>query len=283
VKRCTLSQAVKQHVRPGDTVVLGTALEQAIPFAAGHEIVRQGIDELTLVGPISDILFDQLIGAGCVRAVEAAWVGNVAGGSAYNFRRAVESGRLRVLDHSNLTLALRLQAAAWGVPFLPTRSALGSDLMDNPALRPFRCPFSAAPLVAVAALRPDVAIVHAQRSDAQGNAHCLGNLGVTVEAVEASQRVILTVERVVSEGEICARPELVRFPCTKVDAVVELPYGAHPSPLVGCYRRDHPHFLDYHAQSKTPEAFEAWLDAWVTGLACREDYTNLIDTQGLQP
>lgn len=280
MKRCTLAQAIKTYVHDGHTVVLGAALEQAIPFAAGHQIIRQGLKDLTLVGPISDILFDQLIGAGCVRRVEAAWVGNVAGGSAYNFRRAVESGTVEMLDHSNLTLALRLQAAAWGVPFLPSRTALGSDLMANPALRPMRCPMSDEALVAVAALRPDVAIVHAQRADDRGNAHWYGNLGVTVEAVGASRRVILTVEQIVATHTILARPEMVRFPGVKVDAVVEVPFGAHPSPLVGCYHRDDRHFLDYHAQSKTPAAFERWLATWVSGIE-REEYLSKIDTERL--
>jgi len=280
MKCCTLANAIEQYVHDGDTVVMGTALEQAIPFAAGHQIIRQGLKDLTLVGPISDILFDQLIGAQCVRRVEAAWVGNVAGGSAYNFRRAVESGVINMLDHSNLTLALRLQAAAWGVPFLPTRTALGSDLMDNPALRPLRCPFSDEALAAVAALRPDVAIVHAQRADAQGNAHWYGNLGVTCEAVGASRRVILTVEEIVPEETIRVRPELVRFPGVMVDAVVQVPFGAHPSPLVGYYQRDDVHFLDYHAQSKTPADFQRWLAAWVTGIE-RKAYLEKIDTQRL--
>ncbi len=185
-----------------------------------------------------------------------------------------------MLDHSNLTLALRLQAAAWGVPFLPTKTALGSDLMDNPALRLTRCPFSDEQLVAVAALRPDVTIVHAQRADAQGNAHWYGNLGVSCEAVGASRRVILTVEEIVSEATIRARPELVRFPGVKVDAVVKVPFGAHPSPLVDCYRRDDAHFLDYHAQTKTPADFQRWLSDWVTGVE-RETYLKKIDIQRL--
>lgn len=281
MKRCSLSEAVERYVSNGDTVVLGAALEQAIPFAAGHQLIRQGLKDLTLVGPISDILFDQLIGAGCVRRVEAAWVGNVAGGSAYNFRRAMESGTIEMHDHSNLTLALRLQAAAWGVPFLPTRTALGSDLLENPALRPLRCPFSDTALVAVKALKPDVTIVHAPYADVQGNAHWYGNLGVTCEAVGASRRVILTVEEIVPEATIRARPELVRFPGVKVDAVVEVPFGAHPAPLVTCYQRDDAYFLNYHAQSKVPEDFQRWLADWVLGVR-RQAYLEQIDTEGLR-
>lgn len=282
MKVCTLAQAVAKHVFPGDTVVMGAALEQAIPFAAGHEIIRQGIGGLTLVGPISDMLFDQLIGAGCVCEVEAAWVGNVAGGSAYNFRRGVESESVNITDHSNLTLALRLQAAAWGVPFLPTKTAAGSDLMDNAALKSMACPFGGESLVAVAALHPEVTLVHAQRADQNGNAHWLGNLGVTAEAVGAARRVILTVEEIVSAASIRTRPELVRFPSTKIDAVVEVPFGAHPSPLVDYYQRDDDRFLEYHRQSKTVEQFQTWLDSWVLGIQHRSDYLDKIDVEGLR-
>lgn len=280
-KVCTLSEAARTLVRDGDTVVLGTGLEHAIPFAAGHEIIRQRKRNLTLVGPISDILFDQLIGAGCVKKAEAAWVGNVAGGSAYNFRRAVESGAIEMVDHSNLTIALRLQAAAWGLPFLPTRTALGSDVMGNPALKSMRCPFTNESLVAVAALLPDIAIVHAQRADAHGNAHCLGNLGVTTEAVGASRRVLLTVEEIVEPEVIRERPELVAFSSTCVTAVVKVPFGAHPSPLVGYYHRDDAHFLDYHARSKTPQEFEQWLAEWVLNLPDRADYLSKINIEKL--
>lgn len=281
-KVCTLTEAVHTLVRDGDTVVLGTGLEHAIPFATGHEIIRQRKRNLTLVGPISDILFDQLIGGGCVKKVEAAWIGNVAGGSAYNFRRAVESGAIEMVDHSNLTVALRLQAAAWGVPFLPTRTALGSDLMDNPSLKSMRCPFTNELLVAVAALSPDVAIIHAQRADANGNAYCLGNLGITTQAVGASRRVLLTVEEIVEPEIICERPELVAFSGTCVTAVVKVPFGAHPSPLVGYYHRDDAYFLDYHARSKTPQEFEKWLAEWVSHLPDRAQYLSKIKIEKLR-
>src|SRR6266849_6005703 len=130
----SMRDAVARFVPDGASICMGTALEALIPFAAGHELIRQRRRDLTLIGPISDILFDQLIGAGCVRAVRAAWVGNVITGSAYNFRRAVEGGTLDVEDHSNLTLALALRAGAMGVPCMPTRTALGSDLSKtNPS------------------------------------------------------------------------------------------------------------------------------------------------------
>src|SRR5689334_11387498 len=145
MKICSLASAISSHVPDGSSVALGLQLEQMIPFAAGHELIRQGKKDLTLIGPISDILFDQIIGAGCVERVIAAWVGNVMMGSAYNFRRAVEQGALKVTDMTNFTVALALQAAAMGVPFLPTRSALGSDVAkDNEFFRELDSPFAAA-------------------------------------------------------------------------------------------------------------------------------------------
>src|SRR3989304_2877479 len=168
-KLMSLGEAIAEFVPDGSSVVIGAGLESCIPFAAGHEIIRQRKRHLTLVGPISDILFDQLIGAGCVAAVRAAWVGNVITGSGYNFRRAVEGGDIEVEDHSNLTLALALRAGAMGVPFLPTRTALGGDLFStNPHLTAVTCPFTAERLAAVAAIVPDVALLHAHRAAGGG-------------------------------------------------------------------------------------------------------------------
>ncbi len=230
-KQVSMSDAIARFVPDGSSVVLGCQLEQMIPFAAGHEIMRQNRRGLTLIGPISDILFDQMIGAGCAARVIAAWVGNVMMGSAYNFRRAVEQDGLKVTDMTNFTVALALQAAAMGVPFLPTLSAMGSDVAkDNEFFAEIESPFgeenarsldsevpSASPrnfgsglplrsrpldastslgmtsttkvgvgqkqkLHAVKALHPDVTIVHVQRADAEGNAHCWGNFGIMLEA-----------------------------------------------------------------------------------------------------
>src|SRR6266851_8307656 len=193
-KLLTLHDAIAQHVPDGSSVALGLQLEQMIPFAAGHEIIRQKKRNLRLVGPISDILFDQMIGAGCVKDVVAAWVGNVMMGSAYSFRRATEQENpgtpgepLKVFNMTNFSLALALQAGAMGVPFLPTRSAMGSDVpKGNHFFYQIISPFEPKEvLLAVRAIQPDVAVVHVQRADRHGNAHCWGNLGVMLEAVRA--------------------------------------------------------------------------------------------------
>jgi glutaconate CoA-transferase subunit A len=160
-KLIPLSEAISRCVPDGSSVALGLALEGLIPFAAGHEIIRQGVRDLTLIGPISDILFDQMIGAGCVRKVIVAWVGNVITGSGYNFRRAVEEGQIEVEDHSNLSVTMALLAGSLGIPFVPLRSALGTDLFQtNPAFKEMSCPYTGQKLATVAALNPDVAIVH---------------------------------------------------------------------------------------------------------------------------
>ncbi|RMG90576.1 MAG: CoA transferase subunit A [Candidatus Dadabacteria bacterium] len=280
----TLAEAVGLFVRPGDRVVMGAALESLIPFAAGYEIVRQGIGDLTLIGPISDMLFDVLIGAGCVARVEAAWVGNVMMGSGYNFRRAVERGEprpLEVVDHTNFTLQTGLKAASLGLPYLPTRTALGSSVLErNPGLRRHRCPFTGEALVAVAAIVPDVAILHVQRADAQGNAHAWGNLGVTQEAAFAAERVIVVAEEIVPPWVIASDPNRTLIPGFRVSAVVEARWGSHPSPCQGYANRDHAFYREYHAASRTREGFEAWMEEWVTGVADHGAYVDRLRAQG---
>ena len=276
-KLVSLREAIAQFIPDGSTVVIGVGLESCIPFAAGHEIIRQRKRDLTLIGPISDILFDQLIGAGCVRAVRAAWVGNVITGSGYNFRRAVEGGCIEVEDHSNLTLALGLRAGAMGVPFLPTRTALGSDLFStNPSLKTVTCPFTAERLTAVAAILPDVAILHVQRADAEGHAHLWGNLGVAREAALASRHVIICAEEMVTSEVIHRDSNRVVTPGFRVSAVVHAPWGAHPSPVPGHYNRDHEMFLSYQRESQTPEEFAAWQARWVDKVRNRDDYLALL-------
>lgn len=276
-KLTSLHEAVEKFVPNNSAVVMGCSLESVIPFAAGHEIIRQGCQELTLIGPISDILFDQLIGAGCVRKIQAAWVGNVITGSGYNFRRAVESGCLKIEDHSNLTISLALRAAAMGVPFLPTRTALGSDLFKtNPGLKTVQCPFTNDILTAVGAIQPDVAIIHAQRSDKNGNAHAWGNLGIAREACLAAEKIILTVEEIVETDVITSDPNRVLVPGFRVSAVVHAPWGGHPSPVPGHYNRDHQAFLDYREAGKTPEGFAQWKVRWVDGVRSPADYADLL-------
>jgi glutaconate CoA-transferase, subunit A len=275
-KLLTMRDAISRHVPSGSMVLLGAQLEQMIPFAAGYELIRQSRRDLTLVGPISDILFDQLIGAGCVSRVMAAWVGNVSAGVGYCLRRAVERSiprRLEVVDYSNFTMALALHAGALGVPFLPTYATLGSDLLKkNGNLREFYSPVSEDKLVAVRALRPDVAILHVQRSDAQGNAHIWGSLGVAVDGARAARKVIVVAEEIVEPSVVASDPNRTLIPGFLVAAVVHEPGGAHPSPVQGYYNRDHAFFAEYHEQTRRLEDFEDWLARWVVQTTDRSDY-----------
>lgn len=271
-----MRDAIAQHVPSGSMVLMGAQLEQMIPFAAGHEIIRQGRRDLTLVGPISDILFDQMIGAGCVERVMAAWVGNVSAGVGYCFRRAVSENiprRVQVVDYSNFTVALALHAAALGVPFLPTYTTLGSEMLkSNGNLREFASPVSEEKLIAVRALRPDVAIVHVQRADEQGNAHLWGCLGVAVDGARAARKVIVVAEEIVPPEVIASDPNRTLIPGFLLAAVVHEPWGAHPSPVQGYYGRDHGYFAEYHEQSRRVEDFEAWLQGHVLHVKDRGEY-----------
>jgi glutaconate CoA-transferase, subunit A len=286
MKLVSMEEAVAAHVPSGAMVLLGAQLEQQIPFAAGYEIIRQGRRELTLVGPISDILFDQMIGAGCVSRVLAAWVGNVSVGLGYCYRRAVERGLPRpveVTDYSNFTLALALHAGALGVPFLPTYATLGSELLaGNGHLREFASPIDGERLVAVRALRPDVAILHVERADEQGNAHLWGGLGVAVDGARAARKVILVAEEIVPPELIASDPNRTLVPGFLVAAVVHEPWAAHPSPVPGAYRRDHAFFTDYHEQSRRGEDYETWLARWVLGAPNRRAYLERLGRERIE-
>ena len=277
-KLTSMCEAIAELVPDGASVAMGLQMEQMIPFAAGHEIIRQKKRDLRLIGPISDILFDQLIGAGCVKDVVAAWVGNVMMGSAYNFRRAVETDGMKVFNMTNFTVALALQAGAMGVPFLPARSALGSDgPKGNHFFYQIFSPFEPKEsLWAVRALVPDVTIVHVQRADRDGNAHCWGNFGVMIEGVRAAKRVIVVAEEVVEPEVVASDPNRTVIPGFLVNAVVECRYGAHPSPVQGYYKRDDAFFRQYHEQSKTKADSAAWLERWVYGVADRHAYMNQL-------
>ena len=279
-KLLTLSEAIKRFIPDGSSVALGLSLESLIPFAAAHEIIRQYKRDLTLIGPISDMLFDQLIGAECVQEIRAAWVGNVITGSGYNFRRGIENKTLKIEDHSNLTLALALRAGAMGVSFMPTLTALGSDLLKtNSKLKTMACPFTGDNLTAVAAIKPDVTIVHVQRSDEYGNAHVWGNLGVTRDACMASRHVILTAEDIVSPDVISRDPNRVFTPGFRVKAVVHCPWGGHPSPVPGYYNRDHQMFIEYRNDSKTPGLYADWKKRWVDNIQSYREYLDQLGSE----
>lgn len=274
----SLEKAVSR-IDSGSSVAAGLALEHAIPFAAGHELLRQDIGDLTMVGPISDLLFDQLIGGGAVSSVRAAWVGNVSAGTGYQFRHAVENGLIEVENHSNFSIALALKAAAMGVPYLPTRSLLGSDIFEESGLFLEETdPFTGDRIALVPAISPDWAIVHAQRASPAGDVHLWGNTGIVGPAVGAADSVLVTAEEIVDPEVIKSDPSRVAITREQVTSVVECPLGAHPSPVTGHYNRDNEYYLEYSRQTDTPEGFQTWADEWVYGVDGREEYATLVDT-----
>ncbi len=276
----TMREAIARFVPDGAAVAMGTCLEPAIPFAAGHEMIRQGRRDLTLIGPISDALFDQMIGAGCVGTVCAAWVGNVSEGLGHCYRRAAEHGEPRAIeirDHSNFSISLALWAAAWNAPYIPTRTLLGSDLLKGRA--DFHLDDGA---VRVGPVRPDVAIFHVQRSDAEGRAHLWGPLGITEEAGLAARRVIVCCEELVASEVTLGDPNRILLPETRVAAVVHEPGGCHPAPLQGWWRRDHQAHAEYARRSRTADGFIGWLREWVLDLSDRAAYLEKAQVDGLR-
>ncbi len=285
-KILSMKDGVSRCIKDGDSIVMGAALEAAIPFAVGHEIIRQGKKDLTLIGPISDMLFDQMIGSGCVRKVIAAWVGNVIMGAGYNTRRAVEEGiprRIEIEDYTNFTISLALHAGSLGIPFIPTKSLLGTEMIA--AGQPFKemaCPYTNEKLTLVPALKPDVAIVQAQRADEEGNTHFWGGSGVTKEAALAAQKIIVVVEEIVSKKVIQRDPNRTLIPGFLVTAVIPEPWGAHPSPMQGYYNRDHEKYITYHQESRKREEYLKWLEQWVLGVKDREEYLTLLGEERLK-
>ncbi len=275
-KVTSLAEAVRRHVPDGASVALGCALEPAIPFAFAHELVRAQRRDLRLIGPISDVAFDILIGAGCVAEIDAAWVGNVSAGLAHCYRRAMEKGqprRIVVRDHSNFSIGLSLLAGALGSPYIPTRSLLGTDLATaNGTFREAPSPFDGSPTLLLPAIEPDVTVLAVQRSDEDGNAQLWGPWGVSQEAALAAKKVIVLTDELVDRSVVRAEPNKTIVPAFKVAAVVVQEGACHPSPLQDRYGRDHAFFHEYHAATRTPEGFDAWVREWILDVPDHDAY-----------
>ena len=281
----SLHDAIATDVQDGMAIAMGCALESLIPFAASHEIIRQKKSELTLIGPISDMQFDQLIGVGCVKKIIASWVGNVAAGLGHNYRRAAETdvpNKIEIEEHSNFTIGLGLQAAAMGLPFLPTRTVKGSDFARHGQHKRIHCPFSGEELIAVRAIQPDVAILHVQRADAQGNAHVWGNFGVMREAAMAAKKVILTCEEIVEHQVILSDPNRNVIPGFVVSSVVHEPFGSYPSPTQGYARRDDDCYFEYHKATRSRQGFEQWLREWVLDVPDHRSFLNKLSHERIE-
>jgi glutaconate CoA-transferase, subunit A len=273
-KLATMRDAVAALVRDGDTVVI-EGFTHLICFAAGHEIIRQRRRDLTLCRLTPDLIYDQMIAAGCARKLVFSWAGNPGAGSLHAFRRAVEGKGppLELEEYSHFGMVGRLSAGAARLPFWPMRNYMGTDLpAANPRIATVECPYTGERLATVPALNPDVTIVHAQRADADGNTQIWGLLGVQKEAAFASRRVIVVVEELVDQSVIRADPNRTLIPGIAVDAVVVEPWGAHPSYAQGYYDRDNAFYVGWEPVSRDPAALAAYLDEYVYGVLDRREY-----------
>ncbi len=271
-KLCSLSEAVSRYVQDGDSVY-AAGFTHLIPFAAGHEIIRQGRKDLILARATPDLIYDQMVAAGCAKKVIFSYIGNPGVGSLRIIREELEAGRLEWEEYSHYGMISRLQAGASGLPFFPMKSTAAGDLeRSNPQYRRVIDPYSGEEVVTVPALNPDVAIVHVQRADAAGNAHIWGIIGEQKEAAFAAKHVILTAEEIVDEEIIRSDPNRTLIPEFIVDAVCHVPYCAHPSYTQGYYDRDNAFYLDWDKVTESREAVQAWLDEWVFGVKDRAAY-----------
>jgi glutaconate CoA-transferase subunit A len=259
----SLSEAARELVRDGDSVAL-EGFTHLIPFAAGHELLRQGRRELELIRMTPDVLFDQMLGIGAARKLVFSYGGNPGVGSLHRFRDAVEHGWPRPVEleeHSHAGMANRYVAGASGLPCALMRGYRGTDIARHTRVAPVTCPFTGEELVAVPALAPDVAIVHAQEADRAGNVQLWGIPGVQKEAVLAAKRSLVTVERIVERLE--PRPGGVVIPGWTIDAVAEAPGGSQPSYALGITRRDNDFYRAWDAISRDRDAFVAWMEEHV--------------------
>ncbi|MDY6845552.1 MAG: CoA-transferase [Chloroflexota bacterium] len=271
-KQMSLKDAIGKFVHDGD-VLYASGFTHLIPFAAGHEIIRQGIKDLVLARATPDLIYDQMVAAGCARKVVFSYIGNPGVGSLRRVRAAIEAGTLEWEEYSHFSMISRLQAGASGLPFMPMKRTGASNLADqNPSYQQVIDPYTGEIVVVVPPLKPDVAVVHVQRADAEGNAHVWGILGEQRLAAFASTRVILTAEEIVDQSVIRSDPNRTLIPGMIVDAVCHVPYCAHPSYTQGYHDRDNQFYIEWDHISKTEESVGEYLREWVYGVPDRAVY-----------
>lgn len=270
-----MEEAIRRFVQDGDTIVI-EGFTHLISFAAGHEIIRQKRRDLTVCRLTPDLIYEQLIGAGCVSKLVFSWAGNPGAGPLYALRRAVEEGvpnPLELDEYSHFGMVGRFTAGAAKLPFFPLRNYMGSDLPKvNPNIKKVQCPYTGEQLATVPALNPDTTIVHAQRADHAGNAQIWGLMGVQKEAAFAAEKVIVVAEEIVDESVIRSDPNRTLIPEFIVNAVVHEPFGCHPSFAQGYYDRDNNFYINWRNISKDLPRFNAYLEEWVYGVKNRAEY-----------
>jgi glutaconate CoA-transferase subunit A len=273
-KVAPMRDAVAELVRDGDTVAI-EGFTHLICFAAGHEIIRQGRRDLTLARLTPDLIYDQMVAAGVARKLVFSWLGNPGVGSLHAIRRVTEGEHpsLELEEYSHFGMVGRYTAGAMKLPFFPLRSYFETDLpVANPLIRQVASPYGDGVVYAVPPLRPDVAVIHAQRADAAGNTQIWGLLGCQKEAAFAAERVVVVVEELVDEAVVRADPNRTVIPGLIVDAVVVEPFGAHPSYAQGHYDRDNAFYLEWDRLSREPASLDAWLAEYVHGVSGRAEY-----------
>ncbi len=272
-KVVSMREAIAELVHDGDSVCLD-GFTHLICFAAGHELIRQKKRRLTAIRLTPDLVFDQLIAAGCVERLVFSWGGNPGVGSLHAFRRAVERDRsLTLEEYSHFGLLARFLAGSSGLPFWPLKNFGGTSLPEvNPALRSVVCPYTGEALATVPAINPDVAIVHCQRADEEGNAQAWGLYGAQKEVAFASKRVVVVTEELVSTDVIRADPNRTLVPGFIVSRVVHEPWGCHPSYVQGHYDRDNDFYVAWEDVSRDEARLARWLDEWVYGVPDRAGY-----------
>ena len=274
-KLMSMEEAIGRFVNNGDTIVV-EGFTHLICFAAGHEIIRQKKRNLTVCRLTPDLIYEQLIGAGCVDKLVFSWAGNPGAGPLYALRRAVEEEiphPIELDEYSHFGMVARFTAGAAKLPFFPLRNFMGSDLPKvNDNIRKVQCPYTGESLAAVPALNPDTTIVHAQRADASGNTQIWGLMGVQKEAAFAAKNVIVVAEEIVEEKLIRSDPNRTLIPGFIVSAVVHEPWGCHPSFAQGYYDRDNDFYVNWRNTSKDIKKFNAYLDEWIFGTKNRAEY-----------
>ncbi|MFC2063846.1 CoA transferase subunit A [Chloroflexota bacterium] len=275
-KLTTLKQAINDHVSDGDTIY-AAGFTHLIPFAAGHEMIRQNKKNLVLARATPDLIYDQIVAAGCARKVIFSYMGNPGVGSLRTIRSEIQAGRLEWEEYSHFGMISRLQAGATGLPFMPMNQTGAISLeAANPKIKRVSDPYSGQEVIVVPALIPDVAIIHVQRSDKNGNSHIWGILGEQKEAAFAAKKVILTTEEIVDESVIRSDPNRTIIPGFIVDAVCHVPHACHPSYAQGYYDRDNDFYLVWDKISASSDSVKSWLQEWVYSLPDHETYWNKL-------
>ncbi|MFZ2055043.1 MAG: CoA-transferase [Candidatus Aminicenantales bacterium] len=284
-KVISMSEAVKKYVQDGDTLVI-EGFTHLICFAAGHEIIRQKKKNLTACRLTPDLIYDQMVAAGCVSKLVFSWAGNPGVGSLFGLRRAVEMGiprKVEVEEYSHFGMVARFMAGASGLPFMHLKTYEGSDLPGkNKSIKFIKCPYTGKRYATVPALTPDVAIIQVQRADEEGNAQIWGLMGVQREAAFASRKVIIVAEELVPGEVVRADPNRTLIPGLIVDALVIEPFAAHPSYALGYYDRDNDFYVEWAKISKDKAGMNRYLEEWVYGVAGRKEYREKLGAEYLK-